>query len=359
MSRLRLGVIGIDHYHTTGWVESLDWFDDVIEIVALYDPNPAIGKTLAPLYHDPGLSAALDPKFKALPFYTDLDQLIAKEQLDLALVTLVPRDAPAAIEKLAAAGVHMLADKPVARNADDARRAFAAARTAGVKATVGLGKRLTFGWLDGKRMIEAGRLGRILSAESIFVTSSVAVRDPSNHLFSSERSGHGILHWLGVHDVDALVWMSGEPIVEVQAMTANVGGNKIDVEDAITVAFRFGGGGLGVLHFVNAFPRPNSDGYMAFRGTEGSVKISSSGDLTFVGPGNRANPLRVEERHYEAMEPGGYGAGALYQIQDLLDSIRDNRDPVVTGEDLVAALEVIDAIYESAESGRRVTVTNR
>jgi UDP-N-acetyl-2-amino-2-deoxyglucuronate dehydrogenase len=359
VSRLRLGVVGIDHYHSTGWVESLEWFDDVIDIVALYDPDPEIGRTLAPRYHDPSLSPSLAPKYRERPFYTDLDKMLAEQHLDLALVTLVPRDAPAAIEKLAAAGVHMLVDKPVARNAADARRAFEAVRRAGVKATVGLGKRLAFGWLDGKRMIESGRLGRILSAESIFVTSSVAVRDPRNHLFSAERSGHGILHWLGVHDVDALVWMSGERIVEVQAMTANVGGNPIDVEDAISVAFRFSGGGLGTLHFVNAFPRPNSDGYMAFRGSEGSIKISSDGNLTFVGPGTRANPLRVEERRYEAMDPGGYGAGALLQIQDLLDAIREDRDPLVTGEDLVRALEVIDAAYESAATGRRVTVTAR
>ena len=98
---------------------------------------------------------------------------------------------------------------------------------------------------------------------------------------------------------------------------------------------------------------------MAFRGSDGSIKIGSGGDLTFVGPGTRSNPLRVEERHYEAMDPGGYGAGSLLQIQDLLDAIRDDRDPMVTGEDLVHALEVIDAIYKSADSGRRVAVVNR
>ena len=148
--------------------------------------------------------------------------MIAAERLDMALVTLSPRDGPAAIERLAGAGVHMLIDKPVAKSADEARRAFEAVRAADVRATIGLGKRVLLGWLDAKRMIETGRLGRILSAEAIFTTSSVAVRDPENHLFDASRSGHGILHWLGVHDVDALMWMTGEQIVEVQAMTANV-----------------------------------------------------------------------------------------------------------------------------------------
>ena len=133
----------------------------------------------------------------------------------------------------------MLVDKPVAKNADDARRAFRAARAAGVTATVGLGKRALGAWQDAKAMIDRGRLGRLLAAESTFTTSQVKVRDPRNHLFSVERSGHGILHWLGVHDVDALLWLAGEPIVEVQAMTANVGRQEIGVEDAVSVAFRY------------------------------------------------------------------------------------------------------------------------
>jgi predicted dehydrogenase len=356
---MRLAVVGIDHFHTTGWIDSLEHYADQIEIVALYDPDPEIGRTLTPRFVDPTLSRALDPKYRKVPFYADLDRLIAEQHLDLALVTLQPRDAPGAIVKLAAAGVHMLADKPVARSAAELRPAAEAVRQAGVKASVGLGKRLTAGWLDGRRMIEEGRLGKLLSAEALFTTSSVAVRNPANHLFSAERSGHGILHWLGVHDVDALLWMSGEQIVEVQAMTANVLGEKIEVEDAISVAFRFAGGGLGTLHFVNAFPRPNSDGYMAFRGQKGSVKITSDGSLLWVGPGSREDPLLTEERRYEFWDAGGYGPAALIQINDLLTAVRTGGPTFVTLDDMVRTLEVIDAAYESADTGRRVRIAVR
>ena len=203
-------------------------------------------------------------------------------------------------------------------------------------------------------MIERGRLGRLLAAEATFTTSQVLVRDPRNHLFNVERSGHGILHWLGVHDVDALLWLAGEPIVEVQAMTANVGRQDIGVEDAVSVAFRYASGAIGTLHFVNALPRPGGEGYMRFSGERGSIKISSDGTLAFWGPGSVRDPIRVEERRYEMSAWVGYGPTSLVQIQDWLDAIRDRRDPVVTGEDLVHALEVIDAAYESAASGRRV-----
>ena len=354
---MRLGVVGIDHFHTTGWIDSLEHFADRIEIVALYDPNPEMGETLRPNWADPGLRRQLDAKYRSLPFYTDLDQMIAEQRLDIALVTSLPRDTPDAIVKLAQAGISLLVDKPVTRTAADCRRAADAVRAAGVTALVGLTNRLAGGWPDMRAMVQSGRLGRLLSAEAVFVTSSVAVRDPKNHLFSSERHGHGILHWLGCHWVDALLWVSGERIVEVQSMAANVLGEEIDVEDAISVAFRFSGGGLGTMHFVNAFPRPNSDGYLAFRGVAGSAKVDSDGVLTFVGPGSRENPLRVERRNYEMWEPGGYGPSSVVAIDTLLRCVRERTPSPITLDDMAAALEVIDAAYQSADAGgTRVTI---
>lgn len=352
MTRLRLGVVGIDHYHSTGWVESLEQFPEEIAIVGLYDPDVTIGQTLAPRFHDPSLSAALATAYRRLPLYHDLESLLTRERLDLALVTLQNRDAPAAIEQLATAGVHLLIDKPGARSAAEARRAFSTVERSGIRATVGLTRRFDPAWRQARELIAAGALGRLLSAEAIVVTSSVRVRDPSNHLFDRERSGHGILLWLGIHEVDGLLWLTGDPIVEVQAAIGNVGGEAIGVEDAASIAIRFQGGALGTLHLANALPRPATDGYIALRGTHGSIKLTSDRVMTWIGAGSRDDPLQGEERRYTTARTGGYGPGALLQIRDLLDSIQGGREPKVTGLDLVRALEVIDAAYESADLGR-------
>jgi predicted dehydrogenase len=355
MTRLRLGVVGIDHYHTSGWVESLEHFADEVEIVALYDSDATMGRSLAARFHDPTLSAALAPRYRDLPFYDDLAQLLLRERIDVALVTLQNRDAPAAIERLATTGVHMLVDKPAARNASEARRAFAAVELSGVRATIGLTRHFDPAWLDARDQIATGRVGRLLSAEAIFVTSSVRVRDPANHLFDRELSGQGILLWLGIHDVDGLLWLTDEPIVEVQATVANVGGEAIGVEDAAAVTLRFEHGALGMLYLANALPRPAGDGYVAVRGTLGSIKLTPDGAMMWIGPGSREDPLEVEERHYDRADAGGYGPGALLQIRDLLDAIRTGREPRVTGADLVRALDVIDAAYESARLGKPVS----
>ncbi len=356
MTRLRLGVVGIDHYHTSGWVESFEQFADEVEIVALYDADPTIGRTLAPRFHDPSLSATLAPRYRSLPIYDDLSRLIEDERLDVALVTLQNRDAPAAIAQLAGAGIHMLIDKPAARNASEARWAFEAVERNGVRAAVGLTRHFDPAWLAARHRVAAGRLGRLLSAEAVFVTSTVRVRDPANHLFDRELSGHGILLWLGIHDVDGLLWLTGQSIVDVQATIANVGGERIGVEDAAAVNLRFEGGALGTLYLANALPRPAGDGYVAVRGTLGSIKLSSDGAMTWIGPGSKSNPLEVEERRFQEPEVRGYGPEALVQIRDLLDAIRSGRAPRVTGVDLIRALDVIDGAYESARLGNRVVI---
>jgi predicted dehydrogenase len=356
LAKLRVGVVGLEHFHVTGWVESLEQFHDRLEIVALYDPDPDLGRRLAPRHHDPNLRPTLDQVYRELPFETDLDALIDRHRLDLAMVTLPPIAAAPAIERLARAGIHLLADKPAARTAAEAERAFAVARAAGVKVAVGLTKRYGRGWQDARAMVAAGRLGRLFSTEAIFVTSSVKVRDPTNQIFSREQSGGGVLHWLGIHDLDLLLWLTGDRIVEVQAMAGTVNGEAIDVEDTISLALRYASGAIGTVHYAYALPRPTGEGYVALRGSGGSLKITSNGNLTWLGPGSIADLVTIQEMTYTTQPVPGYGAGGVAIVDDLLRAIAKDRDPLVTGEDVTEALRIVDAAYQSAATGARVLV---
>jgi UDP-N-acetyl-2-amino-2-deoxyglucuronate dehydrogenase len=354
VAKLRVGVIGLEHYHVTGWVESIELFPEQLEIVALYDPDPARGEALAPTYYDPHLAASLSQSYRSVPFFTDLDALLSSEKIDLALVTLPNAAIPDAIIRLARAGVHMLVDKPGARTAAEAEPAFRAAREAGVKVAVGLGRRYGSGWQDAKAMIDRGRLGKLLTTEAIFTTSSVKVRNPTNLIFDREQSGGGILHWLGVHDIDQLLWLTGDRIVEVQALASNVSGQPIEVEDAISVGLRYASGALGTIHYAYALPRTGSDGYLAFRGVNGSIKIAPDGTLTWFGGGTPLDPVINQETVYTSRSVPGYGATGAAVIEDLILAIEEDRDPLATGEDVTQALRVIDAAYEAAQTGQRV-----
>lgn len=351
--RFRVAVVGLNHYHVTGWVESLAQLPNRVDVVALYDSDPVRGERLAPDHADPHLSPALPAWTADLPFETDLDRLIRDHRPEVALVTLPNADAPAAVARLARAGIHALVDKPLARTAAEAECAVAAARASGTKLAVAFTRRYGRGWQDAAALIANGRLGRLLSSEAIFVTSSVAVRDPANMLFNRTAMGGGVLHWLGVHDLDLLLWLGGEPIVEVQAMTGTVG-SAIAVEDVISMAVRYASGAIGTVHYAYALPRSGGEGYLALRGSRGSIRIEPNGALSWTGPGDAKDPVISQQTTYETRKLPGYGAVGVTIIDDLLRAIEEDRDPLATGENAVRSLRLIDAAYESARTGTRV-----
>lgn len=349
----RVGVVGLDHYHVTGWVETLELFADELEVVALYDPDPDQATRRAPSYHDPSLRADLGTAYARLPLENDLGTLIANHDLDVALVTLPNRDASAAIEQLARAGIHQVVDKPASIGAAGARRAFEVARESGVRIVVGLTRRYSPAARAARDAVASGRLGRIVAAHAVFATSSVAVRGPANPLFSRELSGGGVLTWLGIHDVDALLWLVGEPVVEVSAMVGAVGDPSIGVEDVSSVSLRFAGGAIATLHHAYALPARGYRSSLAVRGTEGSVELGLGEDLVLIRAGQDGF-VHEERTTFRVEEVGGYGASGRDAVADLLASVDEGRDPVASGSELVAALEVIDAAYEAARTARHV-----
>ena len=356
MAKRRLAVIGLEHYHITGWIETLEEFADQIEIVALYDPDPALGQRLAPRHHDPILRDELPERYRSVPFETDLLAVLDRYRPDLALITLPNVTVPAAIELLATAGVHLVIDKPGARTAAEGASALAAIEGAGVKAAVGFNRRYGRAWQDAKRMVDEGRIGRLMATETIFITSSVAVRDPSNRLFDPELMGGGILHWLGIHDLDLMPWLTGDEVSAVHAFAGRLGSAEVDVEDVISMSIRYVSGAIGTVHYAYALPRPGNDGYIALRGTEGSIRIQSTGVVTWIGPGTREDPLETQTTSYELAKAGGYGPLARACVADWLDAIATNRQPLATYADALAALRIVDAAYESARTGQTVSL---
>lgn len=356
MPKRRVAVVGLDHYHTTGWVESLELFSDELNIVAIYEPDRSLWQGLAPRFFDPHLSPVLHDRYRDTPFVDDLTTLITNYQPDIALVTLPNAAAPVAIETLAQAGVHMLVDKPGAANRAAAKHAIGIANEHTVKIAVGLLRRYGGGWRYAHQLHQEGRSGRLLSTESVFTTSSPFVRDPGNHIFSRELQGGGILLWLGIHDIDQLLWLTGERIVEVQAMSGQVNQAGIDVEDVMSLSFRYESGAIGTGYCAYVLPRTMSQGYVAVHGTNGSLSVQVDGSLKWIGAGNRKDPVREESLTYSMANLPGYGSMAPAIIRDLFQSIDEDRQPLANGDALIDALGVIDAAYESAATGQRVRV---
>ena len=359
MRRYRAVVVGLNHFHGPGWVESLAALNDQIEVVSRYDADPARAGAIRPDHVDPALPQRYPEWFQNLPFHDDLNDLVETHRPDLAVV-LLPNDvAPAAITHLANAGVHLLLDKPTARTAAEAIPAFAAVDQNGVQAAVALTRRYGTGWQEAAAAIAAGEIGSLVTTEAVFVTSSVTVRDPGNLIFDRERMGGGVLHWLGIHDLDALQWLTGEPIVAVQAMTAAPGTPGVEVEEVVSASVRYASGAIGTVHYAYALPRPAGDGYVAIRGTRGSIKILADGSWTLMLAGTLTEPLMSRTTTYESRPSSGYGAVGSVILADLLQAMAGGSPPRASGNEIVSALQVVDAMYAAAASGTVVEVQGR
>ncbi|MCO5220344.1 MAG: Gfo/Idh/MocA family oxidoreductase [Thermomicrobiales bacterium] len=353
---LRTVVAGLEHYHVTGWAETLGLFPDRIEVVGRFDPDSTRADRDRPAFVDPHLPESFPAWFQQVPFYADLDRMLRDTRPDLAMVTLPNRIAPDAIVALTQAGCHVITDKPGALDAAGAGRAVDAARANGVKLAVAFTRRYGRPWQQVASEIARGRLGHILSSEAIFVTSSIPVRDPANPIFDREAMGGGILHWLGIHDIDLIQWLSGESIISVQAMAATMSASAVNVEDTISIQFRLSGGAVGTMHFAYALPRPGGAGSFALRGTDAAVTIDAAGTTEWIGPGSIANPLQSEQLTSDVVRLPGYGSAGAAIVSDMLDAIARDRGPLDPGENARDALRVVDAAYESARTGRAVDI---
>jgi predicted dehydrogenase len=227
----RVAFIGIDHPHGSGWRETLAQLGDAIEINAIV---PRFG----------GATTSLEERLSRAQWFETVEHLLAWGKFDGAIVCLPNNEGPAAIAQLASAGKHVLAEKPVAASADDFRPALAAIEASGVAFQNGYMWRYDPGAERLRDMIRAGRFGKLISVEMSFVTSDVRRRGPGHYLFDQPTSGHGFFNWLACHQLDLLLYLTGQSVVGVTARVGRFGATDVAVDDGGVAILDLSGGGI-------------------------------------------------------------------------------------------------------------------
>jgi predicted dehydrogenase len=281
----------------------------------------------------------------------------------IVVCTPHPQHARPVIEA-AAAGVHALVEKPLAANLADCDLMLAAARSAGTKLAVVSQRRLYESVLRMKAAIDAGKIGRpVLGVFSMFSWRDEAYyrSDPWRGRWATE--GGGVLVNQSPHQLDLLQWFMGE-IDEVTGYWANLNHPSIEVEDTALAMIRFKNGGLGSI-VTSLSQRPGIYTKVHVHGNNGaSIGVETDRGATFVaGVSEIAEPplndlwtIPGEEvllAHFQAEDRARFrqiNATSHYhalQIKDFLLAVRDNRPPLVTGEEGRIVVEMFTAIYRS------------
>ena len=209
-----------------------------------------------------------------------------------------------------------------------------------------------------KAMVDDGLLGRLVSMETRWITTSVAVRNPQHLIFRGERSGGGILHWLGCHWLDFMRWVSSSEVTEVAAIMDTLSGEAIDVEDTAVLSLRYDNGMLGSLHCAYATDKARDQLFFGLRGTLGWLeweKDRNQFTVRSTHPDWATAPTRVMRFEQDPMS-GYRGADGLKAVRGFLASFREAATPLFCTADALRVLQVLDAAHESARTARHVKV---
>ena len=288
--------------------------------------------------------------------YADVDALLARHDIDVVCVC-VPSGLHAEIgARAAAAGKHVVVEKPIDVTLAAADRLIDACRSGGVALSVISQHRFDPSVRRLREAIAAGRLGRLILGDA-FVKW---YRSPAYYRSAGWRAtwsldGGGALMNQGIHSVDLLLWLLG-PVESVLARTATAA-HEVAVEDVATALIRFSSGASGVIEVTTA-AFPGFAERIEVSGTRGSVVLEAgeiiawrlADELGDPGPYGVVTRLAASSTDAPTESHDGHAA----QLHDVLDAIEHDREPAVTGEDGRRALEVVLATYESARTAAEV-----
>ena len=313
-------------------------------LIAVTDVEPERAKSLA-ARHD----CAAEP---------DLDALLAREDVDVVSVC-VPSGLHAEVGiRAAAAGKHLVVEKPIDVSLEAADRLISAAHTAGVVMTVISQHRFDKGPIELRRLIDTGQLGRVVLGDaSTKWYRSQAYYDSAAWRGTWALDGGSLMNQ-GIHYLDLLLWSMG-PVAEVTALLSTQT-HQIEVEDAALAVLRFRSGAVGTVVASTAV-FPGFAQRLEISGTGGTVVIEDGDIIRCELSSDSAEARRNSSVTARGSAPSAAAtpaglkiAGHAAQIGDLLNAIDERRAPSVTGEDGRAALEIVCAVYESARDARTV-----
>lgn len=348
---LKVGIVGLGHLHPRLYMPQ---FESVpaTKVVAVCEEHDKLRHDFCTDY--------------AVAGYASLSEMLRSEELDIAAVFLPHADCPEAAVKCARKGIHLMVEKPVSADVKGAKRIDAAAKKHGVSLTTGYCWRMHPVASEFKRLVESGVVGKVIGAEGRCAAGRVQryIDGNSAWMLQRERSGGGPIYNLGVHWIDLFRWILNDEVIEASGQNVQVN-TKYDIEDNSYAHLRFSKGTILALDISYTVPDayPNSrDLYLAVRGTKGVLSwapaFEGEKDVLNVcsdAPAYAGSPLRSQE--FELAPVPGYGGYMGYEyIQGFADAILKGDNPAITGEDAVAALKVVEAVYKSATEKRWVKV---
>ena len=312
------------------------------EIAGLYDAVASRAQELATLY---GCKA-----------YSSPEELIADPAID-AISVCSPNFTHADLTiRALKAGKHVLCEKPMALTLDETRAMLDAEKESGKILMLGHNQRMSAAHRKARELLRDNAIGKPLFFQSNFKhpgPEAWSIDNTANTwFFSKDKASFGVMGDLGAHKIDLIRYLTGAEITSVFGTMMTLDkryedGSLIDLEDNAVCQFRMDNGMPGIMHFswTNYGQEDNST---IIYGDKGVMKIY----------GDYADDIVLEMRDGSIIKymvgrmSTNTNQGKSGVIDEFIDSILNDRTPIVTGIDGHNTLAVITKALQSAEEGK-------
>jgi UDP-N-acetyl-2-amino-2-deoxyglucuronate dehydrogenase len=292
----------------------------------------------------------------SLPFYTDYVEMFKNVDIDAVCVLTESGYHAKHVIDVASFKKHIIVEKPMALTLDDADAMIEACNDNNVKLFVVKQNRYNLPVKKLRSAVEEGRFGKL-------VMGTVRVRWCREQKYYDQDAWRGT--WAldgGVftnqasHHIDLLEWMMGE----VESVFAKSTTRLVDIEteDTGVAVLKFANGALGIIEATTATRPKDLEGSISILGEKGSVEIGGFA-VNEMKVWNFVEPIETDKdalSTYKQNPPNVYGFGHLEYLKEVVDAIKNNKQVRVDGKEGRKSILLINAIYESIETGREIKI---
>jgi predicted dehydrogenase len=282
-----------------------------------------------------------------LPTY---EELCRHPDVDYVDVCTFPDFRLQPIRICAESGKAVQVQKPISTNVATAREMIETARAAGITLGVVSQHRFDDSSLFLKQAIEEGRLGRLLQCDAYvkWFRSAEYYSRPIKGSWAVE--GGGALINQAIHQIDVLRWLAG-PVDKVSAMWQLGARHRIESEDVVNALLLYADGATGVIQASTAI-WPGYSERIEIHGTKGTAIITGDKLTAWdVQDDSGSPPPLAQQVASGASDPMAISLEPFErQFLDFADAVRNKRKPLVAGEEGLAALDIVERIYNSCRA---------
>lgn len=263
----------------------------------------------------------------------------------------------------AKAGKHVIVEKPLEITTERCDQIIQACEEAGVQLSVAFQSRFHESSRLMKEAVDQGRFGKVTMGDAyVKWYRSQEYYDSGAWRGTWKLDGGGALMNQAIHSVDLLIWLMG-PVKQISAMTSTLTHQRIEVEDVAVATLQFENGALGVIEATTT-AYPGALKRIEISGSEGSAVLEEEDIKQWDFANEIPSDAKVRAEMVGKTDTGGGAAdpsaishdGHTKIFEEAVKSINENRPSLINGHEGRRSVEVICAVYESAKTGKIVTL---